>query len=185
DGLFISDGETWRKRRRMIAPIVHVSRLSAFAPIMVEAAEEVRDRWSNAEGATFDVLMESATLTAEIICRTLFGRKLGHDHARQIVESFSEYQRVIGQIDLLSLLGLPDWVPRWYSGAIRRSVRRIHDVLDTVIKNYRAQKADENSVIEQLLDARALETNEPLDPEALRMKSPSCSWPVTRPPPIR
>jgi len=168
DGLFISDGETWRKRRRMIAPIVHVSRLSAFAPIMVEAAEEVRDRWSNAEGATFDVLMESATLTAEIICRTLFGRKLGHDHARQIVESFSEYQRVIGQIDLLSLLGLPDWVPRWYSGAIRRSVRRIHDVLDTVIKNYRTQKADENSVIEQLLDARDLETNEPLDPEALR-----------------
>jgi len=169
DGLFISDGETWRKRRRMIAPIVHVSRLAAFAPIMVEAAEEVRDRWSKQEGETIDVLMESATLTAEIICRTLFGRKLGHAHARQIVESFSDYQRVIGQIDLLSLLGLPDWFPRWYSRAIRRSVRRIHEVLENVIENYRAQKkSDENSVIEQLLNARDPETNEPLDPEALR-----------------
>src|SRR5665213_1820612 len=39
DGLFVSDGETWRKRRRMVAPIVHVSRLPTFAPIMVEAAQ--------------------------------------------------------------------------------------------------------------------------------------------------
>lgn len=51
------------------------------------------------------MLVELATLTAEVICRTLFGRKLGHDYARQIVDGFNKYQRVIGQIDLLSLLG--------------------------------------------------------------------------------
>ncbi len=169
DGLFISDGDTWRKRRRIVAPIVHVSRLSAFAQIMVEAAEEVRGRWLKQEGAVIDVLTESATLTAEIICRTLFGRKLGHEHAREIVEGFSDYQRFIGQIDVLSLLGLPDWFPRWQGRAIHRSVRRIHDVLEHVIASYRAQKkADEDSVIEQLLNARDPETDEPLDPEALR-----------------
>lgn len=41
DRLFISDGETWRKRRHVFAPIVHVSRLAKFAPIMVEAAQEL------------------------------------------------------------------------------------------------------------------------------------------------
>src|SRR5436309_2578900 len=35
DGLFISDGETWRRRRRIVAPIVHVSHLPLFAPLMV------------------------------------------------------------------------------------------------------------------------------------------------------
>jgi cytochrome P450 len=89
DGLFISDGETWRKRRRIITPIVHVSRLEKFAPIMVEAAQELRERWARSEGSTVDVLVESATLTAEVICRTLFGRKLGHDYAHQIVNAFS------------------------------------------------------------------------------------------------
>ena len=169
DGLFISDGETWRKRRRIVAPIVHVSRLAKFAPIMVEAAQEVHDRWAKSEGSTVDVLVESATLTAEIICRTLFGRKLGRDYAHQIVGGFSEYQRVIGQIDLLSLLGLPDWIPRWYSPAIRKSVKSIHRVLGQVIENYRAQAgADDSSVISQLLNARDEETGEPLDPEALR-----------------
>ncbi|MGH7880899.1 MAG: cytochrome P450, partial [Candidatus Binataceae bacterium] len=169
DGLFISDGETWRKRRRMVAPIVHVSRLAKFAPIMVEAAQEVRDRWAASEGATVDMLVESATLTAEVICRTLFGRKLGRDYARQIVDGFSEYQRVIGQTDLLSLLGLPDWVPRWYSPSIYRSVKSIQRVLNTVIQSYRTQShADDSSVISQLLDARDEETGKPLDPVALR-----------------
>src|SRR5579864_6101257 len=168
DGLFISDGETWRKRRRMVALIVHVSRLAKFAPIMVEATQEVEGRWRKSEGETIDVLVESAKLTAEIICRTLFGRKLGHDYARQIVDGFSEYQRVIGQTDLLSLLGLPDWVPRWQGRAIGKSVKSIHTVLSQVIADYRAQSSSEDSsVISQLLDARD-ETGAPLNQEALR-----------------
>ncbi len=168
DGLFVSDGDTWRKRRRMIAPIVHVSKLSKFAPIMVEAAQEVRERWSQSEGATVDILVESATLTAEIICRTLFGRKLGHDYARRIVDGFSEYQRIINRIDLISLLGLPDWFPRWYNRALNKSVRSIHAVLDEVIESCREQTGEESSLISQLLKARDEETGEPLEPEGLR-----------------
>jgi cytochrome P450 len=169
DGLFISDGETWRKRRRMVAPVIHVSQLARFAPVMVEAADDVRARWANSEGATVDVLAESAQLAAEVICRSLFGRKLGRDYARQIVDGFSEYQQLIGQIDLMSLLGLPDWVPRWYGPALRRSIRRIHEVLANVIESYRSRKdTDEDSVIQRLLDARDPETGEPLDPQALR-----------------
>jgi cytochrome P450 len=38
DGQFISDGETWRQRRRIVAPIVHVSHLPLFAPLMVQVA---------------------------------------------------------------------------------------------------------------------------------------------------
>jgi cytochrome P450 len=169
DGLFVSDGETWRKRRRMVAPIVHVSQLARFAPVMVEAADEVRARWAKAEGETIDVLAESAKLAAEVICRSLFGRKLGQDYARQIVEGFSEYQRLIGQIDLMSLLGLPDWVPRWYGPALRRSIKRIHEVLDDVIESYRSRKeGDQDSVIQRLLDARDPDSGEKLDPQALR-----------------
>jgi cytochrome P450 len=169
DGLFVSDGETWRKRRRMVAPIVHVSQLARFAPVMVEAADEVRARWGKSDGATIDILAESATLTAEVICRALFGRKLGRDYAVQIVDGFSEYQRLIGQIDLISLLGLPDWVPRWHGPALRRAVRRIHQVLDHVIEDYRSRKdSDEDSVIQRLLDARDPDSGEPLDPQALR-----------------
>ena len=42
DGLFISDGDLWKKRRRIVAPIVHASRMALFAPTMVEAASRNR-----------------------------------------------------------------------------------------------------------------------------------------------
>jgi cytochrome P450 len=45
DGLFISDGEIWRKRRRLVSPIIHVSNTSAFAPVMADTACEMADRW--------------------------------------------------------------------------------------------------------------------------------------------
>jgi len=167
DGLFISDGRTWKERRSIVAPIVHASRLPQFAPVMVEAASEAAERWASLPAGTpIDALREMATLTAEIICRTVFGPRLGSEHATTVVASFSEYQRLIGQLDLMSLLGLPDWLPRFYSPAIRRAARRIHTVLDAVIRQ--CQEGGEASMIRLLLDARDPETGARLDPEALR-----------------
>jgi len=170
DGLFASDGETWRKRRRIVAPIIHISRLPSFAPVMIETVAELRDRWAKLPaGAEVDVLSEMAKLTAEVICRTVFGRRLGHDHAEQVVSGFSEYQRHIGQLDVPSLLGLPDWVPRWYSGRVRQSVKRIHAVLDDIIETMRKNRErDDVSVLGQLFDARDSDTGASLDAQAAR-----------------
>ena len=170
DGLFISDGEVWKRRRRIVAPIIHVSRLDLFAPLMVEAAAEAVERWlAQPDGTEIDVLREMGALTAEIICRTIFGPRLGGEHATEIVASFAEYQRLIGQIDLPYLLGLPDWLPRWYPARVRRAARRIHAILDQIIAAARARlSSGENSMIRLLLDARDPETGDALTPDALR-----------------
>jgi len=170
DGLFVSDGDTWRRRRRVVAPTIHVSRLAEFAPVMVNTAGEARERWAKlAAPAEIDALSEMAQLTAEIICRTVFGRQLGRDRATKVVEGFSEYQKRIGQIDLVSLLGLPDWVPRPRSPGIHRSVRRIHAVLDELIACHRMRRdTDAASIVGRLLDARDEDTGARLDPRALR-----------------
>jgi cytochrome P450 len=168
DGLFVSDGETWKQRRRMVAPIVHASRLSLFAPIIVEAAAETAERWARLPpSAPIDALREIATLTAEIICRAVFGPRLGSEHANTIVASFSEYQRVVGQLDLAYLLGLPDWLPRFHAPSIRRAARQIHRVLDHIIDQCKGPQG-EGSMIRLLLDARDPETGEALGEEALR-----------------
>lgn len=170
DGLFISDGEIWRRRRRVVAPIVHVSQLPSFAPLIVQAANETANRWADIpKGAPINALAEMAALTAEIICRTVFGRHLGSKHAGEIVSAFSEYQRLIGQLDLAYLVGLPDWLPRFHSPAIHRAARRIHKVLDEIIRGSRERFADgEASMIRLLLEARDSETGERLDDTALR-----------------
>jgi cytochrome P450 len=170
DGLFISDGETWRRRRRIVAPIVHVSNLPLFAPLMVQAACETTERWAALpRDKPINALTEMATLTAEIICRTVFGRRLGAEHAAEIVAAFSEYQRLVGQLDLGYFFGVPDWIPRFHSPAIHRSAKRIHQVLEQVISDCRERlSSGEASMIRLLLKARDPETGEPLDDVALR-----------------
>ncbi|WP_084649971.1 cytochrome P450 [Stappia stellulata] len=169
DGLFVSDGETWRRRRQIVAPIIHASRVPAFFPVMAETIAERRAAWSvRGDGASVDMLEEMAHLTAEIICRTIFGRELGRDYAAEVVESFTAYQRHIDQIDILSLLGLPDWIPRFRSRAIKRAVKRIDTVLEEIISSYESRAGGgETSVIGGLLDARD-EDGRPLSRQAIR-----------------
>jgi cytochrome P450 len=171
DGLFISGGETWRTRRRIVAPVVHISRMPQFAPMMVEAAVEARDRWAALpQPRQIDALSEMAQLTAEIICRTVFGRELGRHHAREIVEAFTEYQRVAFRLDFAVLLGLPQWLPRWPRLALWRSVRRMFRVFEGIVEAHRrgAGAALGDSAIGLLINARDEETGKPLDAEALR-----------------
>jgi cytochrome P450 len=170
DGLFISDGATWRARRRLVSPIVHASNLPIFAPIMAEAASELAKRWHElASPQPIDVLAAMANLTAEIICRTVFGRRLGMAYTSEIVAAFSEYQRRINQLDLVYLFGLPDWLPRYQPRATRRAAQRIHGVLDRVIRSAREQARNgDASMITLLLDAKDPETGDPLDDLALR-----------------
>ena len=168
DGLIISDGETWRTRRRIVAPILHMSRMADFMPAMTGAINDVRARWHEREGTTIDVLSESAALTADVIYRVLFGTQITREYSDAIVEAFNEYQNLVGQIDLISLLGLPDWFPRRQNPAVRRSARRIHAVLDEVIETSQKLNTENSSVIHRLQDAHTNGTGAPLTREALR-----------------
>lgn len=172
DGLFISDTETWRRRRKIVAPIIHGSRVPGFAPIMIETIVEMAQKWeTRGPGAEIDALSEMAHLTAEIISRTIFGRTLGSAYAHEVVESFTAYQAHIDQVDLPAMLGLPDWLPRFRNGKVRAAKTRILDVLDTIIDSYEAQKErGETSVIGGLLEARD-EDGQPLTRAAIRSEA--------------
>src|SRR5215469_2408969 len=96
-------------------------------------------------------------------------QQLGAAHAAEIVSAFSEYQRLIGQLDLAYFLGLPDWLPRFQLPAIHRAAKRIHRVLDQVVRDCRNRlSTGEVSMIRLLLEARDDESGEPLDEAALR-----------------
>jgi cytochrome P450 len=171
DGLFISDGPVWRSRRKMVAPLIHASRVADFAPTMIETAAETADRWEQSpQPARIDALTQMAAMTAEIICRTIFGRRLGHAHASAIVDGFSDYQHRIEQLDMMSLFGLPEWMPRLHGRGIAASTRRIHAVLDRIIDSHvRAGDSGEVSMIRQLAQSRGPEDGGArLSAEALR-----------------
>ncbi len=116
---------------------------------MVEVAGKTRDRWPQTpRRPDLDVLPEMAQLTAEIICRSVFGRELGHEHAQQVVDSFSE----LPEIERATSTCFRFWVRRIRfrgraAAPLRRAVQGIHDVLDGIIDSYRTRKKDKNDAL--------------------------------------
>ncbi|MFX8910974.1 hypothetical protein ABTN03_20175, partial [Acinetobacter baumannii] len=63
DGLFISDGPTWAKRRPLVADIVHKKRLPEFAPTMENVTVAMAERWATMPAdQEFDIVPEMAEL---------------------------------------------------------------------------------------------------------------------------
>jgi cytochrome P450 len=134
DGLFISDGETWRGRRPLVADLLAKSRLSDFGRTIASAAQETVDEWKGIDPERpIDVLSEMGVLTAEIISRALFGVRLGRALSIQVTSSFADYQNQIDSFNVGYLLGFDEGLPVWRGLKLRRATRQVHAVIDHVI----------------------------------------------------
>jgi len=137
DGLFISDGETWARRRKMQAHLFNAAHIKRYSTTMIDTTDEMVANWAKkTSGETLLVLPEMAKLTAEIISRALFGEKMGVEYASEVVDAFSDYQASVSQMAIPNFLGLPDWFPMIGSkrGRINHSAKRIHDIVDHIIE---------------------------------------------------
>lgn len=170
DGLFISDGETWRRRRKVVAPVTHISRLPALTGSMSAGAWAQAEAWRRQPpGVPVDALAGMAHMTAGIICSTVFGRDIGSRAAATVVSSFGTYQKMIGQLDVLSLLGVPEILPRFQGLRIRLAARRIHRVLDGLIAGILSDRtAGEASLLRSMAEAKLGGSDAPMDRRAFR-----------------
>ncbi|MGC1659124.1 MAG: cytochrome P450 [Candidatus Acidiferrales bacterium] len=73
-GLLISEGDFWRRQRRLAQPAFHKQRVNEYSSTMVECAETQTRGWQ--EGQRRDVAEEMMALTLESAVRTLFGTTL-------------------------------------------------------------------------------------------------------------
>src|SRR5262249_22553231 len=64
DGLLTSEGDFWRRQRRLAQPAFHRERIAAYGRVMVEYTERMLQSW--AHGQTRDVQADMMQLTLEI-----------------------------------------------------------------------------------------------------------------------
>ena len=76
-GLFTSEGELWKRQRKLMAPMFHTAQIARFADVMVACAARSADGW--VDGTVVDVAREMTHVTMAIAGKTLFD-----------IETFSE-----------------------------------------------------------------------------------------------
>jgi len=73
-GLLISEGDFWRRQRRLAQPAFHRSRIIEYGATMVECADTHSKPWR--DGEVRDMAQEMMAMTLDIAVRTLFGTTL-------------------------------------------------------------------------------------------------------------
>ena len=84
EALLTADGETWRRRRRLMLPLFSRRELLAQVPVIGTAVEATFPRWDELarSGEPFDAAVEMNRLAFDVIGRVLIGAALGGDMAR-------------------------------------------------------------------------------------------------------
>ena len=124
-GLLISEGDFWRRQRRLAQPAFHRSRTNEYSPVMVECALEQIRHWRS--GETRNIAEEMMKITLEVAVRTLFGASLAGD-SDSIGKAMTFLMR-----HYLRRARTPWRVPeRWPTPANRRARREV-EYMDSLI----------------------------------------------------
>lgn len=155
NGLVTSEGEFWRRQRKLAQPAFHKDRLASFAGTMVEATEEMLARWDAAGPRIVDVHGELMRLTLSIVGRTLFGKDLGAEagEAAEIGEAIRVGLRFATD-HAESLVKLPQWLPTPANVRFARAVETLDTMVFRLIEERRRSKGDEGDLLAMLMAAR-------------------------------
>jgi cytochrome P450 len=149
--LLTSNGEYHKRHRRLMQPIFHRERITAYGSTMVELAVRTRDR--RHDGQRLDIHAEMAALTLAIVGRTLFASDIeaaeSCDVAVAMREVLAQYDRVFSPFLRLSQ-HLPLPTNRRFEAAKASFDRTIR----TLIARRREAGLDGDDVLSLLLRTR-------------------------------
>jgi cytochrome P450 len=107
DGLLTSEGELWKRHRRLIQPSFHRDRLTGFAEVVVDEARAMLTRWRAGAGEV-NVVREMTDLTLGVLGRTLLSTELGSHEA--LGDAF-EVAQDQAMFEMVTLGVVPHWLP--------------------------------------------------------------------------
>ncbi|MEM7212426.1 MAG: cytochrome P450, partial [Pseudomonadota bacterium] len=131
ESVFVTNGEKWKRQRRIIDPSFEGGKLrETFSP-MLAAAEEMASRLEAlADGDAHEIEIESSHAAADVIFRTLFSQPITADAATRVFHAFRRYQLAAPMMSPADLMRIPEWFPRlgpsrWKKGRAAREIRAL------------------------------------------------------------
>ena len=163
NGLLTSEGEEWKRQRRLTSPAFHRHRIANYAGTMVNFTQRMTSSWT--DGETRDMHYDMMRLTLEIVVRCLFSADVSNDvdHVgetlKQLVKPFA------AQATLKWIMN--NRLPTPQHLQFNRQAKKIDDVVYRIIAERRARGDDAGDLLSMMLKARD-EDGSQMDDKQLR-----------------
>ncbi|WP_299302320.1 cytochrome P450 [uncultured Litoreibacter sp.] len=126
NSVFVTNGETWKRQRRIIDPAFEGGRLRDTFPAMWAAGQAAVARLD--EGET-EIEQETSFAAADVIFRTLFSIPIEDEVASRVFTQFRDYQRSQPILNIAAMVPLPRWVPRLFSRQTKDTAKAIRALI--------------------------------------------------------
>ncbi|MFO8125896.1 cytochrome P450 [Yoonia sp.] len=130
NSVFLTNGENWKRQRRIIDPAFAGGRLRDTYPGIKDAADAGVARLSaKADGRPQEIEAITSHIAADVIFRTLFSIPIEDDAAQEVFEAFRAYQRTQPILNLAAFISGPAWMPRFFRSQTRATARQIRKLI--------------------------------------------------------
>lgn len=135
EAVFLTNGATWERQRRIIDPAFERGHLAASLPAMWDAGQAMLDRVLQRIGDGAEIEIEELTshAAADVIFRTLFSIPIEDEIASAVFHEFRAYQRSQPILNLAAFVPLPRWIPRFHRAATKRAAKSIRHLIGQLV----------------------------------------------------
>jgi cytochrome P450 len=170
NGILTSEGDFWRRQRRLMQPAFARNAVAGLAGHMVDSIGRFVDEWEQAEnGRTLDVLPEMMRLGLRIASTTLLGADISG-----AADAIGGAYRTAFEYVSLKMNGRLMLTPTWLPTRRNREFREAKALLDRVVLELIARRRREpprNDVLGLLLAAQDEESGTGMSDEQLKDES--------------
>ena len=149
NGLLTSEGEEWKRQRRLAQPAFHRQRISAYGDVMVEYGERMMSGWNN--GEVRDIHRDMMRLTLEIVVKTLFDADISGD-ADKVGRVLSQMVKPFASQATLKWI-LDNRLPTATHRRFMAAAREIDEIVYRLIAERRSSGSDRGDLLSMLLAA--------------------------------
>ncbi len=126
NSVFVTNGEEWKRQRRIIDPAFEGGRLRDTFPAMLAAGQAAVARMGAGET---EIEAVTSHLAADVIFRTLFSIPIEDETAWAVFSEFKAYQRSQPLLNIAAFLPLPKWFPRAHRRETLASAQKIRALI--------------------------------------------------------
>lgn len=127
NGLLASEGEGWRRRRLLLAPLFRPAAVAERTAEITAVFHDLLDGWGR-EAVVRDADKVFRPAVFRLIARLAGGEAMA-THSAELYETLETYLEIMGKPDLGDALMLPPWAPKRGVRRARRAVRRLRDLI--------------------------------------------------------